>query len=187
MTSTPAPGSTLNRGKLAVAGMIAVALGLAAFAWAWNWQRTQKCREFYGGEGANLVRTAEKVEGLVLSGYYDAESVEQIEVGPHAFEVALRRDLSKAPGLIHARTALLDDHSYQWTDQTTGDCQPVILYAARFSRGQERITLAFDFGCRRVWIVESQKQATMAPKISDGWKAFLDKHMQVEGTPPDEE
>ena len=66
--------------------------------------------------------------------------------------------MSKAQGLIHARTALLDDNSYDWDDQTTGDCQPIILYAVPLSReGASRSTLAFDFGCPQLWIVETQR------------------------------
>ena len=167
----------LNPGKLAVAGIVLVAVGLAGFAWWWNWQRTQRCREYYGGEGANLIRTASRIEGLTLSGFYDDESREQIEAGPHAFEVVGHKDLSRAQGLVHARTALLDDNSYRWDDRTTGDCQPLILYAVRFLDDGQQLTLAFDFGCRRVWVVESQKQATLAPKIAEGWESFLKRQM----------
>lgn len=187
MTNAPAPRTTVNPGKLAVVGILLLAVGLAGFSWWWNWQRTVKCREFYGGEGANLIRTATEIEGLTLSGLYDDESREQIEVGPHALEVVGRRDLSKNNGLIHARTALLDDSSYRWNDQTTGDCQPLILYAVRFREGQRQITLAFDFGCREVWVVESQRHVTLAPKIAGGWESFLKRQMNAESkaSPPE--
>jgi hypothetical protein len=181
MNSAPtSPPAAWNAGKLAVASILAMAIALAGFAWYWNWQRTQKCREFYGGEGAHLIRTATRVEGLMLSGLYDAESREQIEIGPHAFEVVGRRDLSKANGLIHARTALLDDSSYKWDDSTTGDCQPLILYAVRFREEERLTTLAFDFGCRQVWVVETQKNVTLAPKIAGGWESFLKRQMNLE-------
>jgi hypothetical protein len=177
MKSAPGAETKMNAGKLAVAGMLGVALALAGFAWWWNWQRTLRTLEFYGGEGANLIRTAEKVEGLSLSGFYDAESVEQLEIGPHALEVVGRVDLSKVKGLVHARTALLDDGSYQWDEQTASNCQPAMLYAVRFVRGGKEITLAFDFGCNEVWVVESQRHVTLAPKIATGWQSFLSRHM----------
>lgn len=181
MTNPRAARTPLNPGKLAVVGILLVAVGLAGFAWWWNWQRTQRCRDFYGGEGAHLIRTATRVEGLLLSGLYDDQTREQIEVGPHAFEVVGRRDLSKAKGLVHARTALLDDTSYDWNDRTTGDCQPLIYHAMAFREGDQAITLAFDFGCRRLWIVEEQKQVTLAPKIASGWESFLRRQMNPEG------
>lgn len=178
--AAPVMRRSYNTGTLAVAGIVAVALALAGFSWLWNWQRTQRTRELYGGEGADLVRRAEQVEGLVLSGFHDDESVEQIAVGPDAFAVVGRKDLSQTKGLVHARTALLDDHSYDWDDQTTGDCQPRIEYAVRFSRGGEQMTLVFDFGCRGVWLVESQQRATLAPKIAEGWQSFLTRHLPAE-------
>lgn len=177
MTASRRSQTTFNIGKVAVAGIVAVALALAGFAWWWNWQRTQRTLELYGGEGADLVRRAEKVEGLVLSGFYDGESVERVAVGPHAFEIVGRKDLSKTKGLVHARTALLDDHSYDWDDQTRGDCQPMVLYGVRFTRGQEQITLVFDFGCQSVWIVETQRNAALAPKIAEGWRSFLSRQV----------
>ena len=181
MTNALAPRTAFNPGKLAVVGILLLAVGLAGFAWWWNWERTVKCRAFYGGEGASLIRTASQVEGLTLSGLFDDESREQLEVGPHALEVVGRRDLSKANGLIHARTALLDDNSYGWSEPTSPDCQPLILHAVRFREGERRITLAFDFGCRRVWIVETQKNVTLAPKIASGWESFLQRQMNPEG------
>jgi hypothetical protein len=180
MTNAPAPKTTLNPGKLAVVSILLVAVGLAGFAWWWNWQRTVQCREFFGGEGSHLIRTATQVEGLTLSGLYDDESREQIVVGSHALEIAGHKDLSQANGLIHARTALLDDNSYRWDDQTTGDCQPNFLYAVRFREGERQITLAFDFGCPHLWIVETQRQVTLAPKIAEGWQSFLKRQMAGE-------
>jgi hypothetical protein len=180
MINSPAPKTAFNPGKLAVAGILLLAVGLAGFAWLWNWQRTVQCREFYGGEGANLIRTATQIEGLTLSGLYDDESQEQIAVGSGAFEIVGRKDLSRANGFIHARTALLDDSSYRWDDRTTGDCQPEFLYAVRFREGERQITLAFDFGCPHVWVVETQRQITLAPKIADGWQSFLKRQMASE-------
>jgi hypothetical protein len=179
--NAPAPRKILNPGKLAVVGILLLAVGLAGFAWWWNWQRTVKCREFYGGEGAHLIRTATQIDGLELSEHLSgAEPSEELKIGADLFSVASRKDLSKAHGLIHARTALLDDGSYRWDDQTTGDCQPKLLYAVRFREGERQVTLVFDFGCPDVWIVETQRQATLAPKIAEGWQSFLQRQMASE-------
>lgn len=181
MTNSPAPKTALNPGKLAVVGILLLAVGLAGFAWWWNWQRTVKCREFYGGEGAHLIRTATQVEGLELSEYLSgSEPSEEVKAGRHLLRIASRKDLSKVNGLIHARTALLDDSSYRWDDQTTGDCQPKLLYAVRFREGEQKITLVFDFGCPHVWVVETQRQVTLAPKIAEGWQSFLKRQMASE-------
>src|SRR5436309_633792 len=88
-----------QRGPFVVLSMIAIAVVAAAFTWWWNFQRGQKALEFYGPTAATLIRTAPRVE---LS--RDGEPL---------------RDISKAKGLVNARTSLLDDASYEWisTDQ----------------------------------------------------------------------
>jgi hypothetical protein len=110
-----------NPGKLAVLSILLLAVGLAGFAWWWNWQRTERCRKFFGGEWAHLIRTATRVEGQTLTGLYEVEPHERLVVGPDTFVMGGRKDLSRAAGLVHARTSLLDDASYEWDDRTTGD------------------------------------------------------------------
>jgi hypothetical protein len=177
MTDSPAPKTAVNPGKLAVAGILLLAVALAGFAWWWNWQRTRRCREFYGGEGAHLIRTATQVEGLTLSELFVREARQQVVVGTQSFDVVDHKDLSQVHGLIHARTALLDDSSYQWENQTVGDCQPKILYAVRFHQGDQQITLAFDFGCHSVHVVETHKEVVLETKIASGWESFLQRQM----------
>jgi hypothetical protein len=169
---------TLHPGKLAVIGILLVAVGLAGFAWWWNWQRTQRCREFYGGEGAHLIRTATQVEGLTLSrDLSGTQPSEELQVGPDLLRVASSKELGNASGFIHARTALLDDNSYQWDNRTTGDSPPLIPYAVRFRDGKRRLTLAFDFGSRSVHVVETHHEAVLAPKIAAGWESFLKRQL----------
>jgi hypothetical protein len=185
MTNSPARKSW-NAGKLAVVSILLVAVGMAGFAWWWNWQRTQRCLEFFGGEGAHLIRTADRVEGLTLTGAYEIEPHERMVVGPDAFVMGGRKDLSRAAGLVHARTSLLDDASYEWDDPTAGDCEPLVVYAVTFREGDQAITLAFDFGCRQLWIVEAQRHVTLAPKIASGWDSFMKRHMPPDSPPANE-
>lgn len=178
MTNTPAPKTTLNPGKLAVVGILLVAVGLAGFAWWWNWQRTQRCREFFGGEGAHLIRTATKVEGLRLNDAPSGWAVrEELRFSQHLATIKEKFDVSQARGLIHARTALLDDSSYRWDDQTTHDCEAVIRHAVRFHGPGQQVTLVFDYGCSRMWIVETQREVMLAPKIAAGWQSFLTREL----------
>src|SRR4051794_22769570 len=92
MSDVTTPKASFH-GHFVVLGMLAVALVAATFAWWWNFQRGRKALEFYGPETATLIRTAPKVE---LS--RDGEPL---------------RDISKAKGLLNARTSLLGDASYE--------------------------------------------------------------------------
>jgi len=164
----------LDRGKLAVLTMFAVALVAATFAWWWNYSRGQRCLEFYGKDAALSIRTAEQVELLELAPDNDSpadQAVNRIQVGDLSYLVHGVTDISQAKGLIHARTSIVDDASFRW-EAHPGDCQPRIQYAVRFT-GDSRATLAFDFGCQSVWHVEPGKSATLIPKVAEGWESFL--------------
>jgi len=164
----------LDRGKLAVLTMFAVALAAATFAWWWNYSRGQRCLEFYGKDAALLVRTAEQVELLELAAAEAGPSeltATTLQLGDDAYSIVRTTDISHAKGLIHARTSIVDDASFRW-EAIPGDCQPRVLYAVRFT-GHSRATLAFDFGCQSMWHVEQDKSAMLIPKVAQGWESFL--------------
>src|SRR4051812_39208411 len=84
------------QGQFVVATMLAIAVLMATFAWGWNYNRGIRALNFYGANGAILLRTAPVVE------YLRSGAEEPI-------------DISKAKGLINARAALLSDASYDWS------------------------------------------------------------------------
>lgn len=176
----------LDRGKLAVLTMFALALAAATFAWWWNYSRGQKCLEFYGKDAALLVRTAKRVELLELSPDNDApadRTVDRLIINGQTYLLRQITDISQVKGLIHARTSILDDTSFQWHDALI-DCRPEFLYAVRFT-GDSRTTLAFDFSCQTVWHVEQGKAVVLIPKVAQGWESFLTRHAKEESLKTD--
>jgi hypothetical protein len=167
----------LNRGKLAVLAMFAVALAAAMFAWWWNYSRRQQCLAFYGPQAALLIRTAEDVELIELAPDSDQSavgSVDRLTVGDRAYLIKRITTIGQAKGLIHARTSILDDASFIW-DAAPDDCAGQVPYAIRFTdyATDARATVAFDFGCQRLWYVDQQKSARLIPKVAQGWESFL--------------
>lgn len=149
-----APAARPDRGKLAVVSILALALVMATVAWWWNYQRGRHCLELYGSEAALLIRRAPRVEII------DAEGQ--------------ATDVSQAPGLLNARTALLDDASYQWSvsAQPAGEVRTV-----RFSRGNVHVSLQFARLGDSLVVVESGRGATLQKKTADGWREFLGRHV----------
>jgi hypothetical protein len=145
-----------SRGKLAVLTILLVAALLAGGGWWWNWQRGRRCLELYGSEAAYLIRTAPKVEIL-------------------ADESGRAIDISRANGLVHARTALLDDASYAWDESPAGQSDE--LHAVRFSRGNVFVTLEFSAKTNSVFIRESGRGAALDQKTADGWRAFIERNL----------
>jgi hypothetical protein len=165
----------LNRGKLAVLTMFGLALVAAGLAWWFNFSRGNRTLEFYGRDAALAIRTAPKVELLHLEPVeyiLEGDSPETLlYLGGSTRRVIGRTDISQANGLIHARTSLLADSSYDWHTDLT-DCQRQMDFAVRFT-GETSTTLVFDFGCRRVWYAEYARSVTLIPKVAEGWQSFL--------------
>jgi hypothetical protein len=160
----------LHRGKLAVLTMLGVAVLMAAFAWWWNYSRGQRCLAFYGSQSAALIRTAPKVEIVKSSQAGEASVI----------------DISQAPGLLNARTSLLDDASFQWTVPpaagAASDRQRV-----RFARGDREVTLLLDFGTRTITVESGGRAATLDEKTASGWQRFIGRHeheVRKSGPPP---
>ena len=171
----------LNRGKLAVLTMFAVALVAAAFAWWWNYSRGQKCLAFYGPDAALLVRTVKDVELLELTPDNDRtedRDVDRIAVGDQTFLVHRNTTISQARGLIHARTSIVDDTSFVWNSRSDVTIKDV-RFAVRFWDADRaaKATIVFDFGQDRLWHIEQQKSVQLIPKVAQGWKSFLSRQV----------
>jgi hypothetical protein len=168
-----------DRGKLAVLTMFAVALAAATFAWWWNYSRGQKCLAFYGADAALLIRTAKDVELIELSPQSDKpedRTASRLVVDGRTYLFDRITTISQAKGLIHARASIVDDTSFRW-DAQQRDCISRVPYAIRFLGDDynKRATLAFDFGCQRVWYVEQQESVELIPKVAEGWESFLSR------------
>ena len=144
-----------NAGSRAVIAMFAVATVAATFGWWWNYNRGIRALEFYGSEGAVLIRTAPAVE------YLQSSPDEPI-------------DISKAPGLINARASLLSDASYDWTATDVRQESP--LFSVRFRRGERSIVVTFDFENRTIHASTTKRTAKLVNKTAEGWQSYLARH-----------
>jgi hypothetical protein len=89
-----------NSGKLLILGIVAVAVLMAGASWWFRYRATHRAAEFWGPAVARLIRDAPEVRLVDLRGGDAPAAV----------------DISKAPGMIHLRYALLEDRSYKWPD-----------------------------------------------------------------------
>jgi hypothetical protein len=164
--------SPASQGKYAVLGMLGLAVLASAFAWYWNVNRGHKSLAFYGSEAAALIRGARTVE------IFARPSANQIEPpGAEGGVTAMTRqiDISRAPGLLNARSSLLDDHSYDWEISRAADSTEDRVLI-RFVNGNEQVMLRFDIGARTVEIIPEGRKATLVAKTAEGWRAFIARH-----------
>jgi hypothetical protein len=155
-----------HRGQFVVLTMFVVATAAATFAWWWNYHRGDQALEFFGAEGARLIRTAPNVE------YLRSPSDESI-------------DISSAPGLLNARTSLLSDASYDWSAPDPRLESP--QFSVRFSRGRSHVVVTFDFENRTVRSSTTGRTAKLIQKTAEGWQAYLARQIEqvVPVTPPE--
>jgi hypothetical protein len=157
----------LDRGKTAVLTMFGVAVLMAGFGWWWNYSRGQRCLAFYGSEAAALIRMAPKVEIITSSLGGETDVI----------------DISSTPGLLNARTSLLDDASFRWAippaTGATSDRQRV-----RFARGDREVTLLLDFENRTITVEKDGRAATLDEKTSRGWQRFIGRHEKGKAPEP---
>jgi hypothetical protein len=91
-------------GKLVILAIIAVALAAAGTAWWFRYSATHRAVHFWGADAAQLIRDAPIVKLTEYGGRPDADFMKPIN----------SRDISRAPGLVHLRAALLEDRSFNW-------------------------------------------------------------------------
>ena len=161
-----------DRGKLAVLTMLGVALAAAAFAWWWNIQSKKQSLAFFGPTAARLIGKAPTVELIEVEPAIPGDTGESISIGDQHFTVLSRHDVSKAQGLIHARTALLDDASYEWQDQFRSPCGRLWFASPMAATKPSSPSTPPANSSAAI----PARAVRLNPKISAGWQQFAERH-----------
>ena len=184
-----------DRGKISVLVILAAGLVLASFAWWWNRYAGERSLKFWGPDGALIIRDAEQVElfEVIAAPAVDSATFETVTFpSPSGVrftrQLKTSRDISGAPGLIHARTSLLQDHSFRWAaeDSRKAPLRPEATrctHAVRFTKdGEGAVTILFDFRENRLYYIEKQESILLAPKTISGWKTYIRRYIAVENS-----
>lgn len=173
-------------GQWVVLGMLAIALSASLGAWLWNLNHSQRALAFWGPRASQLVLKAPRVELLRLALETDgnpvAEMGETLHVGDDPYRVIARKDLSQAPGLIHARHSLTDDASFLRLVAQDG-ANPerrggAWTHALRFAEtAGEPATVLLDFEKRKVRLLESAREAEVSQRFVEGWRDFCRRQL----------
>lgn len=183
----------MNQGKVVIGAMLVISIALAVFAWWTRYSRSQQVLSTWGRDAVVAIRTGEKVELLVL-GPADVASSDPPELlvipewapagnGPERRTIRRRIDITGTPGLIHARHHLIHEKGFSWDAVRSEDCRPQWETALRFSKNGNLATMAFDFQCKRVCLVERQVEVGMAPSIAEALTIFFAELTEGPATP----
>jgi|GEM_PF-5548011 len=165
------PEVPMISGKLVISTMVGVGVVLAAFAWWSRYSASQQVLATLGKDAVIAIRTGEKAEllrGIRLAGKDQAED-------NLAFDFTFDEvtDISKTPGLIHARHHLVHQKGFHWDAEREDGVEPTWEVGLRFTREDRVATMLFDFGSGRALLVEKQAEVTIRPIIIDALKKFL--------------
>ena len=105
MTVFPSVASRSSSGRRVVAAIVLLGLCLAGFAFWFQWRQTRRCLGFLGADVAREISRAERVELWRLGS----------GGRPRRLTATAWHDVSRAPGLVHLRHALVEDASYVWS------------------------------------------------------------------------
>jgi hypothetical protein len=144
------------RGKIAIVVMLGLAIAAAGFAWWQNYQRSVRARAFWR-ESAATIRFAKKVQAFGVNS------------GGEPFEPV---DISTAPGLLNARTALMSDDAFDWSAEP-GGVEPQWKYCVRFVAGEETVTLLFSEDSDSMLFAERDEAIVLDAKTAAGWRSYL--------------
>ena len=157
------------KGRLTIVLIFAVALAMGAYGWWHNFRQGQQSLQFWGSDAAVLIRFAPDVQLLLLDPVPDSNRrLETLDIGQRRLAVIQRVEISQVPGLVHARHALIEDASFDWSTTRLPD-QPNWQFALRFLRKKQQVTVAFDTNCNRVALVGQTPNAKL---LAERMEAF---------------
>ncbi len=159
-----------------MAGICLIAVLLALFSQWYHHHQSSRSLAHFGPDAAMLILRAKKVELLRLQAPPELrakkrQNVRELTILGQRRQIAGRREISTAQGLIHARTSLCQDSSFRW-DQKPSDCQPQWNFALQFSQGKSMTTLAFALNCQLAAHVEQSTLISIEP-IAQGMADFV--------------
>jgi hypothetical protein len=106
-------------GKLAIIGIVAVAVGAASVSWWFRFSATRDAVRFWGPDAAAMIRDAPHVTLIAVEpqssqeeAFFKANDGDRYSIDNRLFKVTSRWNVSQANGLTHLRNALLEDRSF---------------------------------------------------------------------------
>lgn len=163
----------MNTGKMVIAAMFLAAVGAVGVSFWYHHQKSRRALAFLTPETARLVTQAPRVELLLLAPRATpAENAEVVLIEGEPHPIFERRDLSAAPGLVHARHALLEDDNYDWKSGDVAACTPEWTQALRFSTDEASATLVFAFNCERMSVADRDESIAI-PRIAPALESFF--------------
>jgi hypothetical protein len=157
-------------GKLVIISILTVALAAAGASWWFRYAATHGAVQFWGPQTAQLIRDAPTVE--LYRNERLPDSAFKSGFATSYLDVADGNDISRAPGLVHLRNALLEDRSYNWPAEYRRPGSGGWVLVFRNTQQSEVAALFFTSDWRYVDSTGHEYMLSCEP-ISDGLAKFV--------------
>lgn len=170
----------LPRGTLVIVGMVFVAIVAAAFAWWHQYQRGVKVLEIWGAEHARRIRLAGDCELWELAprpASSPGDGQADVTIGGHSWAIARRVPVHAAPGFIHARQALIQDASHDWSATPT-EPPPRWTHALCFRDASGQTVVCFDEQATYACLANQPQTISRLIDIGPGFVVFFSEQLR---------
>jgi hypothetical protein len=112
----------MQSGTKLVFGIFGLAVAAGVLSWWYRYEAAHRATTFWGPHFAELIAKPSEVTAFGL------EAISPIESSGEAFSIlgkpytpTNRKDITKVPGLVHLRNAILTDSNYRWDHEIAND------------------------------------------------------------------
>jgi hypothetical protein len=169
------------RGKLSIGVILSVAVAAAAFSWWHQQQRGVRVLAYYGSRAAYRIRLAPEAELFRLVTPETGESppvsdptsrnLRAIEVEGGRYTLVRIANLHQAPGFVHARQALIEDKSFQWT--SAPNFAGAWSHALRFCDADGDTWLWMNLSNDQVKLQGADQALQMTESVGNGFRKYF--------------
>ena len=161
----------ITRGHYVIFFIFALALAMGSLAVWWHDQQGERAQAFWGTQTANVIRHAPQVEALQLGGS-DETARALLFDGKAELHVLSVQEVTLRPGLVHARHALIDDLSFDWSATAPME-SPRWTYALRFTAADSEVTVLIDIGQGQVRKLNGSRGLQLVEEIRQALASYL--------------
>lgn len=173
----------LQRGKLVIISMVVVAILAAAFAWWHQYLRGARVLAVWGAEHAGRIRLADDCELWQLEPHSadpPTDSGDGVPIGDQSWAISRRVSVHGAPGFIHARQALIQDASHDWSSSPP-DTPPRWTYALCFRDASGQTVVSFDEQATYACLADQPQTISRLIDIGPGLVEFFSEQLKTGG------
>jgi hypothetical protein len=171
----------MNRDKLAILTMFAVAAAIGLFSVGYHHWLSQRAIRWWGDDAVALIVNAPNVEALCLEPAANqltpasAGRQEILGIDGVKYVIVQQKDVASVEGMYHLRHGLVEDANFDWSAPPPGSAPGSLRpwpFALRFSNGSRQLVVLFDAKGQRMARADTGASLTIAP-IATGWNDFF--------------